>query len=64
MKINDNGVDRDMTEAEEKSFKDWQKILLAEDKADKDLKIAKNDARNALLEKLGITTEEAALLLS
>ena len=63
MKINDNGIDRDMTEAEQEAHEAWVVIAQAEAKALAEAQAAKATARQALLEKLGITEEEAQLLL-
>jgi len=63
MKINDNGTDRDMTDAEETAhlatLADIEKGNKAQAKAAAD----KAKAKAALLDKLGITADEAALLL-
>ena len=63
MKTNDNGIDRDMTEAEETAHLVWQKTCAAEAKATADALASRTAAREALLDKLGITAEEAQLLL-
>ena len=63
MKINDNGTDRDMTETEKTAFAEWQKIAMAEAKAEAKATADKAIAKAALLDKLGITADEAALLL-
>lgn len=61
--VNDNGVDREMTADEIAAYE----IAMAENQAQKDAQVAalatKAAARQALLEKLGITEEEAQLLL-
>jgi hypothetical protein len=61
--VNDNGVDREMTVNEVEVYE----TMLAEKQAQKDAQVAalatKATARQALLEKLGITEEEAQLLL-
>jgi hypothetical protein len=63
-KINDNGVEREMTEAEAKEFdktlSDTTKDLLALEVE----KQAKAQAKAEVLAKLGLTTEEVAALLS
>jgi hypothetical protein len=64
MKINDNGIDRDMTEAEQAAhdlFSAAEAEALAKAEADKAAKAAE---KAALLAKLGITDNEAKLLLS
>ena len=55
LKINDNGKDRNMTKAEEAAHLAWAEQAQAEAEA-----VAK---REALLDRLGITEEEARLLL-
>jgi hypothetical protein len=64
MKINDNGIDRDMTKAEQDShdlFAAAEAEALAKAEADK---LAKAAEKAALLAKLGITDAEAKLLLA
>lgn len=63
MKTNDNGVDRDMTPAEQAAYLAWAETAQAEAEAQAAALAAKAVARQALLEKLGITEEEAQLLL-
>ena len=63
LKINDNGIDRDMTEAEETAHKAWQTIAKAEAKAQADEAAAKAETRQAVLNKLGLDADEAAALL-
>jgi len=63
MKINDNGVERDMTEAEETAHKAWQKDIAKEMKEQAEAQAAKAAARQAVLDKLGLTADEAAALL-
>ena len=63
LKINDNGIDRDMTTDEEAAHKAWQKIAQAEAKARLDAQAAKVAARQAVLDKLELTADEAAALL-
>ena len=63
LKINDNGIDRDMTANEEAAYLAWQVIAQAEAKADADAQTAKNVARQAVLDKLGLTQDEAQALL-
>ena len=63
LKINDNGIDRDMTEAEETAHKAWQQVAQAEAQAQADAAEAKAVARLALLDRLGLTEQEAQLLL-
>jgi hypothetical protein len=61
--INDNGTQREMTEEEEESYLAMQKEQMKEAKAKQAIATAKQEAKLALLEKLGITEEEAKLLL-
>ena len=56
----DEIIDREMTESEFKVYEADQKITLAK-KAQDD---AKQNAKTLLLDRLGITAEEAVLLLS
>jgi hypothetical protein len=63
MKINDNGIDRDMTADEETDCKAFQLTATAEQKTQDDAQIARNAQRQILLDRLGITADEAALLL-
>ena len=61
--ISDNGIDREMTEAEETALKATQKTMAAEAKTRADEATAKAEARQAVLDKLGLTADEAAALL-
>ena len=63
MKINDNGVDRDMTEAEQAAHEAWAVIAQAEAEARTKAEAAKAAARQAVLDKLGLTQDEAQALL-
>ncbi len=63
MKINDNGVDRDMTESEQEAHEAWAVIAQAEAKAFTEAQAAKAAARQAVLDKLGLTADEASALL-
>jgi hypothetical protein len=63
MKTNDNGVERDMTEPEQTAHEAWQKLAQAEAKAQAKAETERATAKAALLDKLGITVDEAALLL-
>ena len=63
LRINDNGVDREMTLDEETAIKAWQKTAQEEAKAQADAQAAKAEARQAVLDKLGLTADEAAALL-
>jgi len=62
-RINDNGTDRDMTEQELATHEAWQKVALAEAKAQAKLDADTAAAKQAVLDRLGITADEAALLL-
>lgn len=63
MKINDNGVERDMTEAEQAAHEAWAIVSQAEAKALADAQAAKTTARQAVLDKLGLSADEAQALL-
>ena len=63
MKINDNGTDRDMTKDEETAHLANAKIATAEAKIVAETQVAKQAARQAVLDKLGLTADEANALL-
>jgi hypothetical protein len=63
LKTNDNGIDREMTTDEETAFKASQKLAQAEAKAQADAQAVKAETRQAVLNKLGLTADEAAALL-
>jgi hypothetical protein len=63
MIINDNGVQREMTAAEEEAMQAVQEKLMIEAKAKETEAQVKAAAKAALFERLGITADEAALLL-
>jgi hypothetical protein len=63
LKINDNGTDRIMTADEEAAYKAWAAIAKTEAHAFAEAQAAKVAARQAVLDKLGLTTDEAAALL-
>lgn len=63
MRVNDNGVDRDMTDAEREAYEAWSVIAQAEAEAQDEAQAAKVAARQAVLNKLGLSAEEAAALL-
>ena len=63
LKINDNGIDRNMTADEETAHLAWQQVAQAEAQARADETAAKAEARQAVLDKLGLTADEAAALL-
>jgi hypothetical protein len=64
LKINIDGVDRDMTEAEQTEYLAWQakkqKMISNKSKADAE----RETLKQATLEKLGLTADEAAALLA
>ena len=62
-KINDNGTDREMTTDEKAAHLAYQQIAQAEAQARADEAAAKTEARQAVLDKLGLTADEAAALL-
>ena len=63
MRISDNGTDRDMTETELAEYEAWQKIAVAEAKAQANAETDKAKARQIVLDRLGITADEAQLIL-
>ena len=63
LRINDNGTDRDMTENEIKEYDAWKIIHAKEKAAETKIAADKAAAKAALLDRLGITADEAALLL-
>jgi hypothetical protein len=63
MKINDNGIERDMTDDELATHQEWAKIKTEETKAETKAASDKAAARQAVLDKLGLTANEAAALL-
>ena len=63
LKTNDNGTDREMTADEEAELKAWQKTAQAEAEAQVKAQAAKQAARQTVLDKLGLTADEAAALL-
>ena len=62
MKTNDNGIDRDMTEAEETEHLLAAKKALDEAQAIKEAETAAQAKRKAVLDKLGLSADEAAAL--
>ena len=63
LKINDNGTDRNMTADEEAAYLAYQKIATDEAKKIADALKTKQAAHQAVLDKLGLTADEAAALL-
>jgi hypothetical protein len=64
MKINDNGIERDMTEAEQTAHEAWQKKIKADAKAEAQTKADIQALKEATLAKLGLTADEITALLS
>ena len=62
LKINDNGIDREMTAHEQTDHEAWAIIAQAEAKTSADKQIAKQVARQTVLDKLGLTQNEAQAL--
>ena len=63
LKINDNGFDRNMTANEETAYSNDAEQAQAEAEAQDTAQAAKLAARKAVLDKLGLTVDEAAALL-
>ena len=63
LRINDNGIDRDMTADEEALYLASLQVAQAEVQVLADAAEAKAVARLALLDRLGLTEQEAQLLL-
>ena len=61
--INDNGIDRNMTAEEEAAHLAYQQVAQAEAQAQADALALKQAARLAVLDKLGLTADEAQALL-
>jgi hypothetical protein len=64
LKINDNGVERDMTADELAAHEAWQKLAEAEAKIEAKLLTEQAKIKQATLAKLGLTADEVAALLS
>jgi phage terminase Nu1 subunit (DNA packaging protein) len=64
MKINDNGVDRDMTEAELSDYEAWALLAQTETAALAQADADRQALKAATLAKLGLTADEVAALLS
>ena len=62
-KINDNGTDRNMTPNEEAAYLAWAAEVQAKAQITTDAIEAKAETRQAVLDKLGLTADEAAALL-
>jgi len=63
IKINDNGTERNMTAKEETAYLAWAVEAQAEAQAKADAVALKQAARQAVLDKLGLTADEAQALL-
>ncbi len=61
-KINDNGTNRNMTADEETAYLAWLEDIENEEKIKADAIETKTAARQAVLDKLGLTADEAAAL--
>ena len=62
LKVNDNGIDRNMTKAEEAAHLAALEQIQNEVAAQAEAQAAKIAARQAVLDKLGLTADEAAAL--
>lgn len=63
MKINDNGINRDMTEAEETAHLATLAKYAKECEAQTKAEAARQSAKDAVLAKLGLSADELAALL-
>lgn len=63
MIINDNGTERNATAEEIAYYEAWQADVETAKQAQAEAEAARTEAREALLVRLGITEEEAQLLL-
>jgi len=63
MKTSDNGVTRDMTPDEVAKYEQWQTDTAKDEAAANKVAADKATARKTVLDRLGITASEAALLL-
>ena len=63
LKINDNGIDRNMTPDEEVAHLAFVEQIEAQAQAQAEAVEAKAAARQAVLDRLGLTEQEAQLLL-
>lgn len=64
LKVNDNGIDREMTEAEETAYLAYEQIAQAETQSQIEAQAARDAKRIAVLNKLGLTQDEADALFS
>lgn len=66
LRVNDNGIDRDMTEAEQAAYDEWAATVKAQNAADKKAELNTAKARASALAKLaalGLTADEIAALV-
>lgn len=63
MIIHDNGVEREMTESEIAELQEAQKLVAKDRAAAAKIAADKDKQKQAVLDRLGITADEAALLL-
>jgi hypothetical protein len=63
MLINDNGTEREATKDEIAYYAQWEKDAQEHRKAQADAQAERAAARQAVLDKLGLTADEAAALL-
>ena len=63
IRINDNGTERNMTSAEEAEYLAYASARQAEAEAQAEAQAERAILRTALLTRLGITSDEAKLLL-
>jgi hypothetical protein len=62
LKINVDGINREMTEEEETAYLAFTKKLEADNKIEAEAQAAKLAARQNAIDKLGLTADEAAAL--
>ena len=62
MKINDNGTEREATAKEIAYYQAWQADIEAEAEAQEQKNTARAAKRQAVLDKLGLSADEAAAL--
>lgn len=64
MRINDNGVDRDMTPDEEATYMLTVDAYIATEKTNEIIRKANQDRKQGILDRIGLTADELKLLLS
>jgi hypothetical protein len=64
MKINDNGINRNMTDAEIEQFELWSVVAQSEIAIQAKTLADRQNLKEATLIKLGLTADEVAALLS